>query len=270
MIIGVDTGGTKTAVGLFSNNGDLVTTEQFPTPIRYTDYLDKTSKSINSLINQHPIESICIALPGTIQNEILITAGNLQEWGVNIPVLTDFQARIPNKAISIENDANLGGLGEVYLMKNAPASSLYITISTGIGGGFIYNGQLLEPTKRAEIGDIIIFNNGRLETWENTISGKAIFERYHLLAKDIQSPQTWEDISQSIGQGLLSIIPTLVPDVIIFGGSVGACFDKFSQPLLDYVSKNIADQNQLPIFKKAINPKQAVLYGCYFYARDHK
>ena len=80
----------------------------------------------------------------------------------NYPICEKLSERF-NLPVFIDNDANVAGLAEAILGagKGKP-SCYYVTISTGIGGAFIVNGQLVSGGRghAGEIGNIIVKNNG--------------------------------------------------------------------------------------------------------------
>jgi predicted NBD/HSP70 family sugar kinase len=168
----------------------------------------------------------------------------------------------------LENDANLAGLAETRALPTIPDGSLYVTVSTGIGTGIIIDGQIAPGLAQSEGGHIRIEYDGRLRDWDSFASGKAIVETYGKYAKDIHDKKTWKQIADKISRGLVTIVPILQPDVIIIGGSVGTYFERYETPLRQLMKEHMPPHIDIPLLRKAQHPEEAVVYGCYHYAKD--
>lgn len=264
MIVAVDTGGTKTLVAVFNTDGKIVSEQKFPTPKAIDEYLAQLKATIDTLTEGSEITCLSVALPGVIENGLLVTAGNLGWHDTDIKVLLSDHYSCP---IIVENDANLAGLAEARALPSTPAVCLYVTVSTGIGTGVVLDGKLHVPTSRTEGGHIVLSHDGAWKTWESFASGKALKERTGKLASEITDDATWREISDNIAKGLLAILPFLRPDIVIIGGGVGTHFDKFSPYLNEMLSTNI-DYHYKPTIVQAMHPEEAVVYGCYYHALD--
>lgn len=264
MIISVDTGGTKTLIAAFSSQGDLRRHVTFPTPKIVDTYLDTVTSHIRDIQQGDTIQAITVAMPGIIQGDIVIACPNLG-WR-NLSAVAMLQARFPRTPIYLENDANLGGLGEAYLQDRAQESLLYVTISTGIGTGFITNGIIDARLRQSEGGHIALPYEGVMQPWESFASGRAIVAHYQAFSSDIHSKEKWQAIAERLSYGLLAIIPLTSPQTITFGGSVGAQFDRFASPLRNQLVQHLPDYLPLPELCAATEPYRAVVYGGYYYA----
>ncbi|MDZ7785804.1 MAG: ROK family protein [Candidatus Saccharibacteria bacterium] len=71
-----------------------------------------------------------------------------------------------------------------------------------------------------------------------------------------------------IAIGLIDVIATLTPEVIIFGGGVGAHFDKYQDRLMEELKIYENPLLTLPKIIQATRPEEAVVYGCYELAKD--
>lgn len=263
MIIAIDTGGTKTLIAQFSETGAKQTIARFPTPVDHSEYIDAVSTAIREHIATRDIQCIALAIPGTIYNGVVSKCGNLPFE--NFDVATQLRQALDGVPVFIENDANLGGLGEVCEQKLMNTRALYVTISTGIGGGFIVDGKIDATLSHSEIGAMQLEHDGVIREWESFASGRAIMQHYHKLASDIEDPEDWEDISTNIAQGFLALLPCVRPDIVIVGGGVGSHYDKFATPLHNKLSEHLPEY-YLPTFVQAKHPEEAVIYGCYHYA----
>lgn len=264
MIIAVDTGGTKTLVAAFSDTGEIVASEKFPTPRDQQEYIAKTSSAIRDIAQGSPISALCIAVPGVVRSHIAIVCKNLG-WR-DFDVLGAFRQHFPDTPMWLENDANLGGVGAARLLPEAPERCLYVTISTGIGGGFVVNGALEPSISENEISDIHFEYNGAMTRWGEIANGRAIMRDFGLLANQLENPDDIKEIARRISRGFLTLLPVLRPDIVTVGGGFGAHYALFA----NHVQQELAvlpEQYHCPIIT-AKHPEEVVAYGCYFYAKD--
>jgi predicted NBD/HSP70 family sugar kinase len=266
MIVAVDTGGTKTLVTLFSRDGVAGDMIKFPTPPKEEDYLELLRETLVKNYGGQRIEAIVIALPGIIKDGIAIWCNNLK-WR-NFDVAKELKGVLGKAPIFVENDANLAGLAETRSRDPMPVSSLYVTISTGIGTGFTTAGKIDPGLRRSEGGRMLVEFQGEVREWESFGSGHAIYKTFGQYAHDIEDKKTWDEIADRISRGFLVAIPLLQPDVIIIGGSIGTYFNKYGSQLHQILTHHLPAHIPCPKIVEAKHPEQAVIYGCYYHAID--
>ena len=267
MIIVIDTGGTKTLISSFGRNGRMGESMKTPTPADQKEYVRLLKEILLTKYNHDKVEAIVIALPGIVKDGIAIWCNNLG-WS-NFNIAKALKDVIPGVPILIENDANLAGLAETRALNPTPVSSLYITISTGIGSGITTNGSIDPGLRLSEAGRALVEYKGKVQSWEDIASGRTIARTYKKLAQDINSKRTWKQISDRISRGFLAVIPILQPDVIIIGGSVGTHFNKFGPILKQILERDLPHHIPCPKIVRAQHPEEAVIYGCYYYGKDY-
>ena len=266
MLVTVDTGGTKTLVASFFEDGSIGQSVKFPTPHDQKAYITQLTETIQSIANNTPIEAIVIAFPGVVKDNIAVWCPHLNWENFDVrPALKEYFGNTP---ILVEHDANLGGLGEVRLLETPPLSALYVTISTGIVTGYITNGEINDGIRTSEGGHSLVEFDGVVREWESFASGSAIYKAYGKFGKDIHDERTWLQIADRISRGFLALVPAIQPDVIIIGGSMGTHFAKYSQQLTGILKEKLPAHIPCPKFINARHPEEAVIYGCYFYALD--
>lgn len=266
MLVTVDTGGTKTLVASFSQDGTIQTSVKFPTPPDQNDYLSQLTAAITDIASGQPIDAIVVALPGIVKDGIAVWCNHLL-WK-NFDVRTPLAAHFTDTPILVENDANLGGLAETRMLPELPGSVLYVTISTGIGTGIVTEGKIDPALRLSEGGRSLVEFEGNVREWESFAAGSAIQRDFGLYARDITDPATWDQIADRISRGFLAIIPFLQPDVIIIGGSIGTYFDHYQARLEKILQTSLPPHIPCPTFIAATHPEEAVIYGCYYYALD--
>lgn len=266
MIVAVDTGGTKTLITSFSEDGNIGKQVKFPTPPLEADYTEHLRTTLRSLYGGQRVDAIVIAIPGIIKDGVAIWCNNLK-WS-NFDAAEAFRGVLGDTPVFIENDANLAGLAETRLMKKTPVSSLYVTVSTGIGTGVTTNGHIDPGLRLSEGGRSLVEFDGVVREWESFASGRAIYLTYGQYARDIHSKRTWKHIADRISRGFLAIIPVIQPEVIIIGGSIGTYFERYGDYLEALLDEKLPPHIPTPKLVQAKHPEEAVVYGCYYYALD--
>ncbi|GAC1636379.1 MAG: ROK family protein [Ktedonobacteraceae bacterium] len=192
LVVAVDLGGTqiRTAVlrgaTLLSRVGLL--TGENPTPERIFPRLFQAVQQAlkHAAVSLDQIAGIGIGAPGPLNSHtgIVYAPPNLPGWE-NVPVRELFGKQF-HTPIFVENDANAAGLGEyMFGAGRGSRDMVYLTISTGIGGGVIMDGRILEGTSgtAAELGHMTIdwrgerCNCGNIGCLERIASGTAIARR---------------------------------------------------------------------------------------------
>lgn len=209
LVIGLDLGGTqiRTAVlqgaRLLSRVGLL--TGENPSPDRV---IPRMYESIYQALQEaqvtiEQIAGIGIGAPGPLNSRTgtVFSPPNLPGW-INVPLRDIFMEKF-GCPVFVENDANAAALGE-YMFGAGRGSReiVYITVSTGIGGGVISEGRILEGIAgtAAELGHMSIdwrgplCNCGSIGCWESISSGTAIARRAHEL------------IAAGLGEALLQFV----------------------------------------------------------------
>ena len=267
MYLAVDIGGTKTLLASFATNGKLAKHVKFPTPKNYHDFLESLRTNLASL-DCPDFRAGCVAAPGRLDRKrgLVIAMGNLK-WQ-NIPLQHDIE-QITDCPIVVENDTKLASLSEAVELKNQYSKVLYVTISTGISSGLVVEQKLVPALLDSESGQMLLEHNDALSTWESFASGKAIVKKYGKLASEITDPIAWKAISHNIAIGLIDLVATIQPEVIVIGGGVGSNFSKFKTPLLNELKRYEMPLVPIPPVIQAKRPEEAVVYGCYLLAKDH-
>lgn len=266
MIVAIDTGGTKTLITAFSRDGIAGEKIKFPTPPKQEDYLETLKETLRARYGGQRVEAIVIAMPAIVKNGVAVWCNNLH-W-TDFDVAAALKGVLGNTPVWVENDANLAGLAETRSRDPMPMSSLYVTVSTGIGTGVTTNGVIDPGLRLSEGGRMLVEYNGRVREWESFASGQAIYKAYDSYARDITSKRSWNEIADRISRGFLAAIPLLQPDLIIIGGSIGTYFDRYGEQLEKIIRSHLPAHIPCPPIVPAKHPEEAVIYGCYYHAID--
>jgi mannose-6-phosphate isomerase len=263
MYLAIDVGGTKTLLAVFSKDGEIIKKLKIPTDHNYSNFLENIKKFTQTELKDYEFSHCCVAIPGTIdfKNGIAVAFGS-ENWR-DIHIVQDMQTLFPSCKILIHNDAKLAGLSEAILLSGQYAKVLYLTVSTGIGGGVIHNSKIDPDFENFEPGQMVFEKDGKTMQWEDFASGRALKARYGKLASEISDPQIWSEYAHNLTNGIENLIATIKPDVIVVGGGVGAHLDKFKSFLDEDLKKINNPLVPVPPILMAKRPEEAVIYGCY-------
>lgn len=260
MITAVDVGATKVLVAQFSAAGRPVGTERFPTPPKAHDFLTLLYERLDALDD---IDCIVMGVPGIVDADgVLLRCGNLSWKNVALKQLLEQRYNVP---VHIENDAKMAALAEITSLDPVPHLGMYITVSTGIGGGIIMDGTIPPALRNSEPGHMWLHYGGEWQKWQHFASGTALVAHFGKEAHDFTRETEWAEVAERLSRGLFALVPTLQPEVIVFGGGVGNYFEHFDD-LLEEKLKVLSPYTHIPKLRKARHANEAVLYGCYHYA----
>ena len=216
-------------------------------------------------VNGSDIKGLGIASPGAVDayKGLVPEAPQLPGWR-DVP-LVEMMAERLGLPVWLENDANAAALGENrYGAGKGTKNMLYMTLSTGVGGGIIIGGDLYRGTRGAagELGHVIIDYNGPPcgcggnGCLESLVSGTAIAREGERLSDEGLAPEltklraaegavTAEMMSRAVkagdevvaeyadrvgmflGLALASYVNIFNPSVIVIGGGVSQSADMF-------------------------------------------
>lgn len=265
MLVAIDTGGTKTLIASFNEAGIMKTIAKFPTPRDQTEYLETVAAAIRENTPLEAINAIAIAVAGPIRDHKVLRTPNIG-WS-DFDVVKDLGGYLPGIPIFLQNDAAIAGIAEAR--EFSPAGlSVYVTLSTGVGGGITYDGKLLTELERFEVGSMRVEYGGQLHRWEDVASGSSFYKRHGLYGRDVTDPAIWQDYAERVAVGMQILVSLLEPDHLIIGGSMGTHYAKYADQLKTILDARIAKHMAVTTISQAAHPEEAVIYGCYYYALD--
>ncbi|MDE3104091.1 MAG: ROK family protein [Acidobacteriota bacterium] len=249
LIGAVDIGGSKIAVGLVREDGQLLGRRTCATlPERgFDDTMQRIIQMLEELgADIGEVDGIGVGCPGPLDpvSGTVLEVGTLPGWsGANL--IAPLQAHFGVDVV-VENDADAATLGEYVWGSGAGCSRfLYVTISTGIGGGAVFDGRLYRGAHGAhpEFGHHVIDPRGPLcycgahGCWESLVSGTAMAawlqQQYPALGA-LSAQQICDRAAQGdpvalsamqrqgyyVGVGLANLITLFAPELIALGGGV--------------------------------------------------
>jgi glucokinase len=280
IIAGIDIGGTKIAVALADSSGQLRALARFPTrlergPHRILDAAVAELKRMSAEMNVCPA-AVGIGCGGPLDRRrgLILSPPNLPGWD-DFPVVEIVESKLQVPVV-LDNDANASALGEHRRGAGRGLSDLvYVTISTGIGGGIILSGELFYGLGdgAGEVGHIPVLLDGGPRCGcgargclESLCSGTSIARRARerllaggqssllsnhadgVTAKSVAeaaregdplAQDVWDETIRYLAHGLSSVVVTLAPEAIILGGGVASAGEQLLAPLRRRLSERV-------------------------------
>ncbi len=309
-IIGIDVGGMSAKGALFSEKGEILCEEKVKT--NACDGFEKTVENIAELtktlaekggVDFSEIVGIGAGVPGVVDsNRGIVLRWTNFRW-TDVPFAQRLSA-LTGKPVRIANDANTAALGEAKFGATAQyQSSILLTIGTGVGGGMVFDGKLIEGYKSAgaELGHITIREGGlpcacgRRGCYEKYASATALVQQTrHAMVEDLQS-EMWNIVEGKIenvdgrtaflaakkgdataqkvinqfvsylSEGIADFVNILRPEAIVLGGGVAGEGDALFEPLRKAVdARTYIAMDIVPL--KIVGAKlgnKAGVYGAY-------
>lgn len=265
-VLGIDLGGTKILTSVVTSKGKMLSRDHSVTPaIEGRDAIVRSiAASVRKALDEAKVDvndllAVGVGAPGPSNPEtgVLYTSPNLP--GLREMPIRDIIEREFGKKTFLINDANAAAVGEYHLGAGRGSTCfIYVTVSTGIGGGIVFHGKLYTGATggAGEIGHITIDDNGppcncgNHGCWETLASGTAMAREARrrisagvstailelaegkveavsaqligLAAEggDVTARDILARTSHYLGTGFASLINIFNPDVIAIGGGV--------------------------------------------------
>lgn len=279
---GIDLGGTTAKIGLFTTTGDLL--EKWEVP---TDTSDQGARILPNLaaavqdkmaqrsLRPDQIEGVGLGVPGPVQDSsvVAIVCANLGGWG-DCDAGAQLSQLLGGLRVQVGNDANVAALGEIWMgAAKGCRSAVMVTLGTGVGGGVVADGKLIEGAHGAggEIGHITVNpqetaqcgcgKHGCLEQYSSatgvvrcmnklleqnpdvpcTLRGrdfaaKDVFDAAR--SGDKLAQQEVEDMTLTLALALGNIAAITDPEMFLVGGGVARAGDVLLEPLSRHYQDN--------------------------------
>lgn len=285
-VVAVDLGGTNTRAALFEQPGPRPT-RQHKLSTQAEDGPDAViGRIIEAVEAVLPATSdelrIAVGAPGPLDPDegVVLKAPNLPGWK-DIPLRARLQDHF-DCPVSIGNDANLAALGEWrHGAGRGSDDVIYLTISTGVGGGVITGGRLLIGSRGlgAELGHILVEPGGpvcscgrrghleavasgtalarragnRLEAGEDSTL-REVFESGNMTAEDVGDAarrsdrlalEVLEEAATHLGVALADFAHIFNPEVFVLGGGVSQLGPLLFEPAERALRENVMSPEYL-------------------------
>jgi glucokinase len=289
--LAVDLGGTELRVALVGENGVFLARDAEPTlardgPQAVIGQIVRLLRQMESRAEGCTILGVGIGAPGPLDpvRGVVLRAPTLDGWS-DVPLAAMLGARL-GQPVRLANDANVAALGEwMFGAGRGTRHMVFVTVSTGIGGGVIVDGRLLQGRHgmAAEIGHMAISERdipcpcGAAGCWEALASGTALarfanaaaLEAMTSLPRDgritardvVGAAASGDPLASSLlveearwlGVGFANLLHLFSPERIVMGGGVSAGLEAM-RPTIEQVMRRRAMQayRDVPVLQAAL------------------
>ena len=301
-VFGVDVGGTTVKLGFFDTEGTLINKWEIPTRTEnggenilpdIAAAIKKEAEAQN--ITMDEVAGVGIGVPGPVDSEGVVHKAVNLGWG-QFNLVETMSPLLPGVKIMGGNDANVAALGEMWKGGGQGHKDLVaVTLGTGVGGGIIIGGKVLNGSTGAggEIGHIHVEddeyeacgcgNYGCLEEYASAtgivrlakrelastdtasvlrtgeVSAKSVFDA--VKAGDELAIRVAKKFGEYLGKGLGVIAGVVNPEIFVIGGGVS----KAGDILFDYIKpaydRTVFHGSKDVIFALATLGNDAGIYG---------
>lgn len=303
--LGIDIGGTNTAFGLIDREGNYIAEGNIPTSKHedINDYLKELyleiEKVMDTVRDKVTLIGIGIGAPnGNYYKGAIEFAPNLR-WHDVIPLCDMIKEFYPELPVYLTNDANAAAIGEmIYGGAQGMKDFIMVTLGTGLGSGFVCNGQLVygHDGFAGELGHIIVSPNGRqcgcgrhgcLETYVSATGVKRT--AYKMMAKynypselrsipfnemtakivseaaqkgDMIAINTFKYTAKMLGEALANAVAITSPEAIFLMGGLAQAGPLLFEPTKDHMEINLLKifSNKVKLLPSQLT-KNAAIYG---------
>jgi len=266
-VLGLDIGGTKLAAGVVDPGGVVHSfvvvpsrAEEGPEPTLERLFELGRRAVADSNVAWEDVEAVGIGCGGPLdaRRGVLIAPPHLPGWrDVPVAALAD---RAFDRPVTLENDATAAAAAEHRWGAGAAVRNMvYLTISTGVGGGVVIDGSLYRGSmgNGGELGHVTIDWHGRpcrgcgrrgcLEAY---VSGTSIAERAQEAGLEITGADevaagaragdpiataVWDETIEALACGLTSIVNLFEPELVVLGGGVSRSGEQLIGPVREAV-----------------------------------
>ena len=302
---GIDLGGTTAKIGLFTTSGALLEKWEVPTdPSNAGEHILENlaaavlGKMKEQSIQPEQVEGVGIGVPGPVLDSSIvpIVCANLGGWGER-NVSAQLSGLLDGLKVLVGNDANVAALGEIWMgAAKGAKNAVMVTLGTGVGGGVVVNGKVIDGVHGAggEIGHITV---NRHETAVCGCGKRGCLEQYssatgvvrcmkklldenpdtpcvlrgtEFAAKDVfdaarngdaLAAREVDEMSDTLGMALANIASTVDPEAFLVGGGVARAGDVLFAPLNKHFQEYAFKSCRETPIKQASLGNDAGIYG---------
>jgi len=268
-LVGVDLGGTLIRAALATGPATHAAPVRHSTPagVPPEAVLDAVAQAVREAAGGTAPDGVGIGIPGPLDPVAghVYAAPNLHGWR-DVPAQKLLEDRV-GCPVAIQNDGNLAGYAEwIAGAAQGTANMIFITVSTGVGGGLVLDGELYSGAAgtAAELGHVVVdpdgppCNQGHRGCLEGSASGTAIAKRARELlaageasalgslpsdqvdaraiataaaAGDALAARLYHDAGRTLGLYIGGLLNALSPEVVVIGGGLINAGDLLFAPL---------------------------------------
>ena len=302
---GIDLGGTTAKIGLFTTSGALLEKWEVATDTSHAGehILENLAAAVlgkmkEQSIQPEQVEGVGIGVPGPVLDSSIvpIVCANLGGWGER-NVSAQLSGLLDGLKVLVGNDANVAALGESWMgAAKGAKNAVMVTLGTGVGGGVIVNGKVIDGSHGAggEIGHITVNRHetatcgcgkhGCLEQYSSATGvvrcmkklldenpdTPCVLRGTEFAAKDVfdaarngdaLAAREVDEMSDTLGMALANIASTVDPEAFLVGGGVARAGDVLFAPLNKHFQEYAFKSCRETPIKQASLGNDAGIYG---------
>lgn len=312
----MDIGGTKTTGALFTEDGEIVDDYTYTAKsqtFKGEEAVYQNTKAVLEVVIDHfkvsmdDILGIGVGSPGPLDTKTgVIVHAPLMGWR-NFPIVQRLKDDF-HKPVCLDNDGNLGALAEQRRgLAKGCSNMMYMTVSTGCGGGVIINGEIYHGKNdgAGEVGHVSIDPEGKpcpcggkgcfelyasgtainnqmkedlragkknlvfelAEYKEENIEGKVLSEA--AARGDAYALEIYRKEGYYLGVGLSNLFNLFDPEVFVLGGGVTKAKEFFHEELIKTLKARCIQPVEEDQVRYSVMNDRVVLYGAYHLIRDY-
>ena len=302
---GIDLGGTTAKIGLFTTSGALLEKWEVATDTSNAGehILENLAAAVlgkmkEQSIQPEQVEGVGIGVPGPVLDSSIvpIVCANLGGWGER-NVSAQLSGLLDGLKVLVGNDANVAALGEIWMgAAKGAKNAVMVTLGTGVGGGVVVNGKVIDGVHGAggEIGHITVNRHetavcgcgkrGCLEQYSSAtgvvrcmkklldenpdtpcvlrgteFAAKDVFDAAR--NGDVLAAREVDEMSDTLGMALANIASTVDPEAFLVGGGVARAGDVLFTPLNKHFQEYAFKSCRETPIKQASLGNDAGIYG---------
>ena len=302
---GIDLGGTTAKIGLFTTSGALLEKWEVATDTSNAGehILENLAAAVlgkmkEQSIQPEQVEGVGIGVPGPVldSSTVPIVCANLGGWGER-NVSAQLSGLLDGLKVLVGNDANVAALGEIWMgAAKGAKNAVMVTLGTGVGGGVVVNGKVIDGVHGAggEIGHITVNRHetavcgcgkrGCLEQYSSAtgvvrcmkklldenpdtpcvlrgteFAAKDVFDAAR--NGDVLAAREVDEMSDTLGMALANIASTVDPEAFLVGGGVARAGDVLFAPLNKHFQEYAFKSCRETPIKQASLGNDAGIYG---------
>ena len=302
---GIDLGGTTAKIGLFTTSGALLEKWEVATDTSNAGehILENLAAAIlgkmkEQSIQPEQVEGVGIGVPGPVldSSTVPIVCANLGGWGER-NVSAQLSGLLDGLKVLVGNDANVAALGEIWMgAAKGAKNAVMVTLGTGVGGGVVVNGKVIDGVHGAggEVGHITVNRHetavcgcgkrGCLEQYSSATGvvrcmkklldenpdADCVLRGRNFEAKDVfdaarngdaLAAREVDEMSDTLGMALANIASTVDPEAFLVGGGVARAGDVLFAPLNKHFQEYAFKSCRETPIKQASLGNDAGIYG---------
>jgi glucokinase len=264
--LGVDIGGTTTALAVVDAQNHVVREQRFPTnpETGFEGVLRRIGEAAAPALERYPCAAVGIAVAAHVdpQTGILVTSPNL--GFENVPLVAMFEEEF-NVPAAVENDVNAAAYGEYLADPTVREPLLAVFVGTGVGGGLVVDGDVFRGADgfAAEIGHVPVVaeggepcgcgRRGCVEAYAGgraivrrasaRCRGKAAFDDVGAVARAAEAgdrgcADVLEEAAAYLGVALAAAVNLLNPGTLVIGGGVARAWPALGERALERMRRS--------------------------------